>query len=107
MLPGHSVYAGSKAAAAAFAKNWAIELKPRKIRVNVLSPGPVDTAILGKLGVSPADRPAFEQHMASLIPAGRLGQPEELAQAALFLASQAGSFVNGIELHADGGMTLG
>lgn len=107
VLPGHSVYAGSKAAAAAFAKNWAIELKPRKIRVNVLSPGPVDTAILGKLGVSPADRPAFEQHMASLIPAGRLGQPEELAQAALFLASQAGSFVNGIELHADGGMTLG
>jgi NAD(P)-dependent dehydrogenase (short-subunit alcohol dehydrogenase family) len=106
VLPDHTVYAGSKAAVAAFAKNWAIEFKPRRIRVNILSPGPVDTAILGKLGVSEADRPAFEQHMASLIPAGRLGRPEELARAALFLASEAGSFVNGTELHVDGGMTL-
>lgn len=106
VLPDHTVYAGSKAAVAAFAKNWAIEFKARRIRVNILSPGPVDTAILGKLGVSDAERPAFEQHMASLIPAGRLGQPEELARAALFLASEAGSFVNGIELHVDGGMTL-
>ncbi|WFU13280.1 glucose 1-dehydrogenase (plasmid) [Rhizobium sp. CB3090] len=106
VLPDHAVYAGSKAAVAAFAKNWAIELKSRRIRVNILSPGPVETEILGKLGVSDAERPAFEDHMASLIPAGRLGQPEELARAALFLASDAGSFVNGIELHADGGMTL-
>ena len=106
VLPDHTVYAGSKAAVAAFAKNWAIEFKPRKIRVNILSPGPVETAILGKLGVSEADRPAFEDYMASLIPAGRMGLPEELARAALFLASDAGSFVNGIELHVDGGMTL-
>jgi NAD(P)-dependent dehydrogenase (short-subunit alcohol dehydrogenase family) len=106
VLPDHAVYAGSKAAVAAFAKNWAIEFKPRKIRVNILSPGPVETAILGKLGVSEADRPAFEDHMASLIPAGRMGRPEELARAALFLASDAGSFVNGIDLHVDGGMTL-
>ncbi|WP_087001464.1 SDR family NAD(P)-dependent oxidoreductase [Rhizobium sullae] len=106
VLPDHTVYAGSKAAVTAFAKNWAIEFKHRRIRVNILSPGPVDTAILGKLGVLEADRPAFEHHMASLIPAGRLGQPEELARAVLFLASEAGSFVNGIELHVDGGMTL-
>lgn len=106
VLPDHTVYAGSKAAIAAFAKNWAIEFKPRKIRVNILSPGPVDTAILGKLGVSEADRPALESHLATIIPAGRLGQPEELARAALFLASEAGSFVNGVELHVDGGMTL-
>ncbi|KQU08066.1 SDR family NAD(P)-dependent oxidoreductase [Rhizobium sp. Leaf453] len=106
VLPDHTVYAGSKAAVAAFAKNWAIEFKPRKIRVNILSPGPVETAILGKLGVSEADRPAFEDYMASLIPAGRMGRPEELARAALFLASDAGSFVNGIELYVDGGMTL-
>ncbi|ABR64523.1 glucose 1-dehydrogenase [Sinorhizobium medicae] len=106
VLPDHAVYAGSKAAIAAFAKNWAIEFKPRKIRVNILSPGPVDTAILGKLGVSDADRPALESHLATIIPAGRLGQPEELARAALFLASEAGSFVNGVELHVDGGMTL-
>jgi len=106
VLPDHAVYAGSKAAVAAFARNWAIEFKARKIRVNILSPGPVETAILGKLGVSEADRPAFENYMASLIPAGRMGRPEELARAALFLASEAGSFVNGIELHVDGGMTL-
>ena len=106
VLPDHAVYAGSKAAVAAFARNWAIELKPRRIRVNVLSPGPVATEILGKLGVSEAERPAFEDHMASLIPTGRLGHPDELARAALFLASEAASFVNGIELLADGGMTL-
>jgi NAD(P)-dependent dehydrogenase (short-subunit alcohol dehydrogenase family) len=106
ILPNHTVYAGSKAAVAAFAKNWAIEFKSRRIRVNILSPGPVETEILGKLGVSEAERPAFEDYMASLIPAGRLGRAEELARAALFLASDAGSFVNGIELHVDGGMTL-
>lgn len=106
VLPDHTVYAGSKAAVSAFARNWAIELKPRKIRVNILSPGPVETAILGKLGVSEDQLTDFEQHMASLIPAGRMGRPEELARAALFLASDAGSFVNGIELHVDGGMTL-
>ncbi|MFB9947613.1 glucose 1-dehydrogenase [Rhizobium puerariae] len=106
VLPDHAVYSGSKAAVAAFARNWAIEFKPRKIRVNILSPGPVETAILGKLGVSEADRPAFEDQMASLIPAGRMGRPAELARAALFLASDTGSFVNGIELHVDGGMAL-
>jgi NAD(P)-dependent dehydrogenase (short-subunit alcohol dehydrogenase family) len=87
-------------------RNWAIELKQRKIRVNVLSPGPVETAILGKLGISKADRPAFEDHMASHIPAGRMGRPEEVARAALFLASAAESFVNGVELHADGGVAV-
>jgi NAD(P)-dependent dehydrogenase (short-subunit alcohol dehydrogenase family) len=106
ILRNHTVYAGSKAAVAAFARNWAIEFKSRRIRVNILSPGPVETEILGKLGVSEAERPAFEDYMASLIPAGRLGRAEELARAALFLASDAGSFVNGIELHVDGGMTL-
>jgi NAD(P)-dependent dehydrogenase (short-subunit alcohol dehydrogenase family) len=106
VLPGHTVYAGSKAAVAAFARNWAIELKSRRIRVNILSPGPVQTAILEKLGVSDNLLPAFEEQMASLIPAGRMGRSEELARAALFLASDAGSFVNGVELHVDGGMTL-
>ena len=106
VLPDHAVYAGSKAAVAAFARNWAIELKPRRIRVNILSPGPVETEILGKLGVSEAERPAFEDQMASLIPTGRMGRPEELARAALFLAADTSSFINGIELHADGGMAL-
>jgi NAD(P)-dependent dehydrogenase (short-subunit alcohol dehydrogenase family) len=106
-LDGHAVYAGSKAAVEAFARHWALEFRSRKIRVNVLSPGPVDTAILAKLGVSEADRPGFLQTMAEMIPAGRLGEVDELAQAALFLACDRSSFVNGTILHVDGGMSLG
>lgn len=106
VLPGHAVYAGAKAAVEAFARSWALELKDRGIRVNVLSPGPVDTAIVEKLGVSEADRPAFLQAMSDRIPAGRMGAAEELASAALFLASNESSFVNGSGLRVDGGMYL-
>lgn len=106
VLDGHAVYAGTKAAIGAFARSWALELKERGIRVNVLSPGPTDTAILAKLGVPAGERPAFEAAMAAAIPLGRLGRPDELAQAALFLASSAGSFVTGINLRVDGGMAL-
>lgn len=106
VLEGHAVYAGSKAALLAFARSWAIELKDRRIRVNVLSPGPTATPILDRLGVPPADRAAFEQGMAQAIPLGRLGQPEELAEAALFLASDASRFITGINLRVDGGMSL-
>ncbi|WP_408600760.1 SDR family NAD(P)-dependent oxidoreductase [Pseudomonas sp. PLMAX] len=106
VLDGHAVYAGSKAAIAAFARNWALELRARRIRVNVLSPGPVDTAIIGKLGVTEEHRPGFVQMMADMIPAGRLGEAHEQAQAALYLASSDSAFVNGIELHVDGGMSL-
>lgn len=106
VLDGHAVYAGTKAAIGAFARVWAIELKARGIRVNMLSPGPTDTEILGKLGVSTEARPAFEAQMVAAIPLGRLGRPEELANAALFLASEAGSFVTGINLQVDGGMAL-
>ncbi|MDS7598486.1 glucose 1-dehydrogenase [Agrobacterium tumefaciens] len=106
VLPNHTAYAGSKAAAAAFAKNWAIEFKERRIRVNILSPGPTNTEILGKLGITEEQRGPFLQHMADTIPAGRLATSEELATAAHFLASDAGRFVNGIELNVDGGMTL-
>lgn len=106
VLENHAVYAGSKAAIAAFARSWALELKARRIRVNVLSPGPVDTAILDKLGIPRAERPEFARMMAEMIPAGRLGAADEIAQAALFLASDASSFVNGIDLPVDGGMGL-
>ncbi len=104
VLPQHTVYAGSKAALAAFAKNWAIEYKERRLRVNILSPGPVETEILGKLGIDEADLPSMEKEMSSVIPVGRFGRPEELAQAALLLATN--SFLNGVELHVDGGMSL-
>jgi NAD(P)-dependent dehydrogenase (short-subunit alcohol dehydrogenase family) len=71
-----------------------------------LSPGPTDTEILGKLGISDEERGPFLEHMANTIPAGRLATSAELANAALFLASDASSFVNGIELKVDGGMSL-
>jgi NAD(P)-dependent dehydrogenase (short-subunit alcohol dehydrogenase family) len=106
VLDGHAVYAGSKAAIGAFARSWAIELKDRGIRVNVLSPGPVDTAILDKLGVPPEERASFTAAMAAGIALGRLGGPDELGRAALFLASDASSFVTGINLRVDGGMAL-
>lgn len=106
VLEGHAVYAGTKAAIGAFAQSWALEFKDRAIRVNMLSPGPTETAILEKLGVSPEDRGAFVEMMSGAIPLGRLGRPDELARAALFLASDASSFVTGINLRVDGGMAL-
>lgn len=105
-MDGHAVYAGSKAAIEAFARTWAIELKERRIRVNVISPGPVNTPIIGKLGVPDAERDAFETQVSERIPAGRFGRAEELANAALFLASDDASYVNGVNLRVDGGMTL-
>ncbi|WP_260581322.1 SDR family oxidoreductase [Sphingopyxis sp. PET50] len=106
VLDGHAVYAGTKAAIGAFARSWALEFRGRGIRVNLLSPGPTETEILGKLGVAPEEREGFAEMMAGAIPLGRLGQPGELARAALFLASNAGSFVTGINLRVDGGMAL-
>lgn len=106
VLDGHAVYAGTKAALGAFVRSWAIELAPRGIRVNLLSPGPTETEILEKLGVPADQRPAFAAAMAKAIPLGRLGRPDELASVALFLASGAASFVTGINLPVDGGMAL-
>lgn len=105
-MEGHAVYAGSKAALLAFARSWAVELKARRIRVNVLSPGPVDTPILDKLGLPPESRALLEQNVAAAIPLGRLGEPGELGDAAPFLASDASSFITGINLRVDGGMSL-
>ena len=106
VLDGHAVYAGSKAAVEAFARSWALELKDRKIRVNVISPGPVDTPILEKLGIGADTRADFDQAMAAAIPLGRMGMVNEVARAALFLASDESSFVTGANLKVDGGMAL-
>lgn len=106
ILEGHAAYAGSKAAIEAFARSWALEFKERGIRVNVLSPGPVNTPILAKLGITEETRHSFEMKLAEAIPLGRLGRPEELARAALFLASDASSFVTGANIRVDGGMAL-
>jgi NAD(P)-dependent dehydrogenase (short-subunit alcohol dehydrogenase family) len=106
VLEGHAVYAGSKAAIEAFARSWALEFKERGIRVNVISPGPTDTPILNKLGVAEQTQPSFKAGLAAAIPLGRLGRPEELARAALFLASDASSFVTGTNIRIDGGIAL-
>jgi NAD(P)-dependent dehydrogenase (short-subunit alcohol dehydrogenase family) len=94
---GLSVYNASKAAVRSFARTWTVDLKARKIRVNVISPGTIDTGAF--VGVPKEIKNQF----VSLIPMGRIGQPEEIATAALFLASDDSSFITGIELFVDGG----
>jgi NAD(P)-dependent dehydrogenase (short-subunit alcohol dehydrogenase family) len=96
-FPGMSVYNASKAAIRSFARTWTVDLKARKIRVNVLSPGSIDTGVF--VGVPKEVKDQF----ISLIPMGRIGESHEIATAALFLASDDSSFVTGIELFVDGG----
>ena len=93
------VYSASKAALRSFVRTWLVELKDRKIRANVISPGTIDTVALDPLG------PEAKEYFKSLVPRGEIGRPEEIATAALFLASSDSSFVNGIELFVDGGTT--
>ena len=95
--PAFSVYSASKAAVRSFARTWLVDLKDRNIRVNVISPGPIDTPALDPLGQDAKD--GFK----ASIPRGEMGRPEEIATAALFLASSDSSFVNGIDLFVDGG----
>ena len=95
--PGWSVYGASKAAIRNFVRGWTVELKDRRIRSNVLSPGPIETPLAA---AQPQDAIAS---IVSTIPMGRMGEPDEVAKAALFLASDDSSFVTGIELFVDGG----
>jgi len=96
--PAFSVYSASKAAVRSFARTWIVDLKPRKIRVNVLSPGPIDTASL-----APLSKEQLEG-LIGMTMLGRLGRPQEIASAALFLASEDSSYVTGVELFVDGGL---
>ena len=86
-----------------FARNWILDLKDRHIRVNAVSPGVTDTADLNELFGNGENAENTKTYLASLIPAGRVGQPEEMAKAVLFPASDDASFINGIELFVDGG----
>jgi NAD(P)-dependent dehydrogenase (short-subunit alcohol dehydrogenase family) len=97
-MPGLSVYAGSKAALRSFARSWVVELAERNIRVNILSPGPIATAVFADLP------PEAKENFRSAIPRKELGRSEEIATVALFLASNDSSFVNGSEICVDGGM---
>jgi NAD(P)-dependent dehydrogenase (short-subunit alcohol dehydrogenase family) len=94
---GFGVYAATKAAVRSFVRTWTTDLKDRRIRSNVVSPGPIDTPLASRQFVDVFAR------IVSTIPMGRMGQPEEVAKAALFLASDDSSFVTGIELFVDGG----
>ncbi|CAM5773236.1 dehydrogenase [Labrys miyagiensis] len=101
--PAFSVYSATKAAVRNFARNWILDLKDRHIRVNAISPGVTDTAGLNELFGGGEQAQGTKDYLATLIPAGRVGQPEEIARAVLFLASDEASFVNGVELFVDGG----
>jgi len=86
-----------------FARNWILDLKDRQIRVNAISPGVTDTAGLNELFGGGDQADGTKAYLAGQIPAGRVGQPDEIAKAVLFLASDDASYVNGIELFVDGG----
>ncbi|HWY23937.1 MAG TPA: SDR family oxidoreductase, partial [Nevskia sp.] len=96
-IPAFGVYSATKAAIRSFVRTWTLELKDRRIRSNVISPGTIDTPIL-----APLPKEAIAQIVAG-VPMARMGESEEIAAAALFLASEESSFVTGIELFVDGG----
>lgn len=104
-LPGSTTYSATKAAVRSYARTWAAEFASQGLRVNVLSPGPFDTPIIdGQAEYFGQDPAALRAQMSTHVPMGRLGRPEELASAALFLASDESSFMTGAELCIDGGM---
>lgn len=100
VIEGMSMYSASKIALRIFARTWSVELKSRRIRVNVVSPGPISTAIMEHAPKEIIDG------MVAAVPFARIGQPEEIAAAVLFLASDDSKFVTGVELSVDGGMAL-
>jgi NAD(P)-dependent dehydrogenase (short-subunit alcohol dehydrogenase family) len=102
--PAFSVYSATKAAVRSFARNWTLDLKDRKIRVNALSPGPIETPGLTGLVANEEQEKQLKATLVSAVPLGRMGKPEEIAKAAVFLASDDSSFITGIELFVDGGM---
>ena len=95
--PAFSVYGATKAALRCFVRGWTTDLKDRRIRSNIISPGPIDTPAIGR------QPPEAVARTVATIPMGRIGKPEEVARAALFLACDDSSFVTGIELCVDGG----
>jgi NAD(P)-dependent dehydrogenase (short-subunit alcohol dehydrogenase family) len=101
---GFSVYSATKSAIRSFARSWTVDLKRRKIRVNAVSPGPIDTPIFSSAGENEEEAVRVKKYIASTIPLGRMGNPEEIAGAVSFLASDDSSFITGIELFVDGGI---
>jgi NAD(P)-dependent dehydrogenase (short-subunit alcohol dehydrogenase family) len=103
-FPATTVYSASKAALRSLVRTAAAELAPKGIRVNAVAPGPVDTPIFGKMGMPESDLKQMADGFAAQVPLGRFGQPQEIAAAVTFLASDVSSFIHGIELDVDGGL---
>jgi NAD(P)-dependent dehydrogenase (short-subunit alcohol dehydrogenase family) len=102
-LPANSVYSATKAAIRSFARTWTTDLKDRRIRVNAVSPGPIDTPGLNNLVASTGAGEQRLKTLSSVVPLGRLGTPDEIAKAVVFLASDDSSYISGVELFVDGG----
>jgi NAD(P)-dependent dehydrogenase (short-subunit alcohol dehydrogenase family) len=98
-------YSATKAAVVALTKAWARELAPKGIRVNAVSPGPIETPIFGKMGLSQAQLADMSQSIVEQVPLQKFGTPEDIAQAFVYLASSDASFVTGTQLMVDGGFT--
>jgi len=103
-VPAFTAYAASKAAVRSFARGWTMELKDRKIRVNSMSPGPIETLALEKAGLTVEQAEQAAAQFASQVPLGRRGKPEEIAAVVVFLASDESSYITGVDLAVDGGM---
>jgi NAD(P)-dependent dehydrogenase (short-subunit alcohol dehydrogenase family) len=102
-MAAFSVYSATKAAVRSFARTWTSDLKDRKIRVNVVSPGPIKTPGVDGIAQTEEQRQGLYAQLTSIVPLGRIGDPDEIAKAVVFLASDDASFVAGIELFVDGG----
>ena len=103
-LEALSVYSATKAAVRSFARCWTTDLRHRKIRVNTISPGPIETSIFHKGGLTREQVEEVKQSLVAAVPMGRMGTPDEVANVAVFLASDDSSYVTGVELFVDGGM---
>lgn len=103
-LPGLSVYSATKAAVRSLARSLAAELAPRGIRVNSISPGPIETPIFGRMGLPEGGEEEAKQGFTSMVPLQRMGTPGEVAAVAAFLASRHASYITGSDIAADGGL---
>jgi NAD(P)-dependent dehydrogenase (short-subunit alcohol dehydrogenase family) len=103
-IEAFSVYNATKAAVRSFARTWTVDLKGRNIRVNAISPGPIDTPAINGLAATEEEVEQFKTAMVAAVPLGRIGRSEEIAKAALFLATDDSSYITGTELFVDGGM---
>ncbi len=104
-IPGFTAYSATKAAVRSFVRTWTAELKDRRIRVNAISPGPIDTPIFEQQAPTKEGADQARAAFAAAVPFGRLGRPEEIEATALFLASDEAGFIAGVDLPVDGGMT--